>query len=173
MDTVKTICSKYDSISLGSTPAKAWYESRYELPYMRENILQLGLLIDTLETACTYDSISQVYESTIKVLRKYCPIAMAHVSHVYKEGASLYFTFMAKEDFNWENPLITRIRKAVIENFLEKKGTISHHHGVGTALRQFLPIERPEISRTIFMAIKKTLDPNFIMNPSSGLLSKY
>lgn len=170
MNRLSSICGKYDSVSLGKTPAHVWYESRYELPYMRENILQLGLLVDTLETACTYDNLINVYGSTIQVMKKFCSLAMAHVSHVYNEGASLYFTFMAKENFDWSQPKIQQIRDAVIRNFHHNNATISHHHGVGRAFRNHIKNERSEVSYSILKSIKKTLDPNSIMNPASGFL---
>ncbi|MHA2366539.1 MAG: FAD-binding oxidoreductase [Candidatus Hodarchaeales archaeon] len=171
-DKVSNFCKKYNAFSLGGSPAKRWYETRYDLPYLRENLLQLGILADTLETSATWDNLLKLYSAAITNLRKFCPIAMAHVSHVYTEGASLYFTFMAKEDYNWEDPLIQRIRNSTIQIFLDNGGTISHHHGVGQAFKSFLPLERPLLSLEVLKAIKSTLDPKNILNPASGILTE-
>ena len=95
---------------------------------------------------------------------------MVHVSHVYSQGASLYFTFMAKEDYNWKEPLIYRIRQSTIKTFLANGGTISHHHGVGQAFKNFLPNERSDLAFGLLKEIKHFLDPNNIMNPASGLI---
>ena len=169
MNKITSLCKKYQAVSLGKTPAKVWYDQRYELPYMRENILQLGILVDTVETSATFDKLFETYTSTIKCLKQICPIAMAHVSHVYPEGASLYFTFMVEDDFNWKDPVITKIRKVVAENFINHS-TISHHHGVGKAYKEFIHKERSEIENELLVTIKNKLDPNGILNPSSGLI---
>ena len=166
---ISTICNRHGGLSLGKSPAMEWYKTRFDLPYLRENFLEYGLLIDTIETATTYDKLEHLHDETLKTLMKYSNYAMAHVSHVYEEGASLYFTFLAKEDFNWENPLITRIRRDVIQGFLQHGGTISHHHGVGRAGSEYLPLERLEVANGILLSVKKYLDPKGIMNPSAGL----
>jgi alkyldihydroxyacetonephosphate synthase len=166
------ICKKHHAISLGKGPAKKWHKTRYDLPYLRENFLELGVLIDTIETSTTFDKLQVVHDETIKILQNYCVYAMAHISHVYEDGASLYFTFIGKEDFNWDDPLIKKIRKEVIECFITQGATLSHHHGVGTVFKEFLPRERSEVANGILQSVKDYLDPNHIMNPSAGLLYK-
>ena len=163
-------CKKYHALSLGKGPALKWYETRYDLPYLRENFLRLGIIVDTIETATLWENIFQLYTATITNFKKYCNIAMVHVSHVYSQGASLYFTFMAKEDYNWKEPLIYRIRQSTIKTFLANGGTISHHHGVGQAFKNFLPNERSDLAFGLLKEIKHFLDPNNIMNPASGLI---
>ncbi|MFW9930966.1 MAG: FAD-binding oxidoreductase [Candidatus Thorarchaeota archaeon] len=164
------ICKKYGGVSITGMPAKAWYKDRYNLPFYREKFFELGILVDTLETATTWEKIDTLYSEVMKKLKKYCKVRMAHISHVYEQGASLYFTFMAEETFNWQNPLIFQIRQEIVESFLINGGTISHHHGVGSAYKNFLPKERDQITLFLLKKIKNALDPKNIMNPSSGLL---
>ena len=169
LDVLSKSCKHFHGISLGEGPAKQWYESRYDIPFLRENFLEAGILLDTLETATTYDKLQTVHDKTLETLQKYCSFAMCHLSHVYPQGASLYFTFVAKETYNWEQPLINKIRREVITGFISQGATISHHHGVGMAFREFLPEERNEIANGMIKAVKEYLDPKNIMNPASGL----
>lgn len=169
LDVLTKSCKNYHGISLGEGPAKQWYDTRYDIPFLRENFLEAGLLLDTLETATTYDKLQIVHDKTLEILKKNCLFAMCHLSHVYPQGASLYFTFVSKEDYNWEHLLLEKIRKEVITGFISNGATISHHHGVGKALKEFLPQERSDIANGILKNIKSYLDPNDIMNPSSGL----
>ena len=170
LDVLTKSCKNFNGISLGDGPAKQWYDTRYDIPFLRENFLEAGILLDTLETATTYDKLQVVHDKALETLQKYCPFAMCHLSHVYPQGASLYFTFVAKEEYNWENLLLERIRKDVVTGFLENGATISHHHGVGTALRRYLPGERGELANGIIKAVKEYLDHKGIMNNSAGLL---
>jgi alkyldihydroxyacetonephosphate synthase len=166
---ITNICKKNQGISIGGSPAKSWYEDRYQLPHYRSNFMEQGLLVDTLETATTWDKLPILYKEVNAELKKYCKISMAHISHVYKEGAAIYFTFLNEEDYNWENPLISRIRKSIIPIFNKNNATISHHHGVGNAFKNFLDLEKDLIILEIFKSIKQIVDPNNIFNPSSGL----
>ncbi|MHA2289867.1 MAG: FAD-binding oxidoreductase [Promethearchaeota archaeon] len=166
---ITKICKKNQGISIGGSPAKSWYEDRYQLPHYRSNFMEQGLLVDTLETAATWDKLPILYKDVNTELKKYCKISMAHISHVYKEGAAIYFTFLNEEDYNWENPLISRIRNSVIPIFNKNNATISHHHGVGGAFKKFLDLEKDLITLEIFKSIKQIVDPNNIFNPSSGL----
>jgi alkyldihydroxyacetonephosphate synthase len=166
---ISNICKKNQGISIGGSPAKSWYEDRYQLPHYRSNFMEQGLLVDTLETATTWDKLPILYKEINTELKKYCKISMAHISHVYKEGAAIYFTFINEEDYNWENPLISRIRNSVIPIFIKNNATISHHHGVGSAFKKFLDLEKDLITLEIFKSIKQIVDPNNIFNPSSGL----
>ncbi len=170
LDVLSQSCKQFHGISLTSAPAKQWYETRYDIPFLRENFLEAGILLDTLETATTYDKLQTVHDKTLETLRKYCPFAMCHLSHVNPQGASLYFTFVATEDYNWDNLKLETIRKEVITGFIENGATISHHHGVGIALKPYLPKERSELANGILKAVKDYLDPKGIMNPSAGLL---
>lgn len=167
---VTDICKSHDAMSLGQSPGKTWYDGRYDLPYLRESLLRLGLLVDTLETATTWENLTTLYTACIANLKKYCPVAMAHVSHIYPQGASLYFTFIASEDFNWDEPLIQRIRRSHIETVLKNGGTISHHHGVGQAFHSFVSEERPPLARGLLQELKSYFDPDGIMNPASGFV---
>lgn len=170
LDVISKSCKLFHGISLTAGPAKDWYEQRYDLPFIRENFLEAGILLDTLETSATYDKLLTVHDKTLEAFKEYCPFVMCHLSHVYPQGASLYFTFVAIEDYKWNDLLLEKIRKAVVTGFIENGAAISHHHGVGIALKPYLSKERSELANGIIKAIKDYLDPKGIMNPSAGLL---
>jgi alkyldihydroxyacetonephosphate synthase len=90
---------------------------------------------------------------------------MAHFSHAYSEGCSIYFTFAghadgraaaeAKYDAIWREGLAAASRAG---------GTISHHHGVGLMKGPFMAEEHRE-SFAIYDALQATFDPDGILNP--------
>ena len=89
---------------------------------------------------------------------------MTHVSHIYPDGASLYFTFMAdakgKEIEMWK-----RIKEAANRAILSNGGTMSHHHGIGMDHKDNLEEERGPLQIKMLRSLKSTLDPEGILNP--------
>ena len=94
---------------------------------------------------------------------------MAHVSHSYPDGASLYFTYVFPRQLNREVEQWLAIKRAASDVLLENKGTISHHHGVGLDHAPWLAEEKGPIGFELLKTIKADMDPAGIMNPGKLL----
>ena len=97
-------------------------------------------------------------------------IVICHLSHAYRDGASLYFTFACRgapagaEIEQWR-----AIKTAACEAIVAAEGTITHHHAVG---RDHAPYMRSEVGETgveALRTLKERLDPAGIMNPGKLL----
>jgi glycolate oxidase len=66
-----------------------------------------------------------------------------------------------KEEYEKANKAVEDIFKATIR----LEGTISGEHGVGLTKKQYIGMELSDTSIELMKAIKKTFDPNGIMNP--------
>ncbi|MHA2244031.1 MAG: FAD-binding oxidoreductase [Candidatus Hodarchaeales archaeon] len=161
----KFYAKKFGGYYLGSRPAKSWYKRRFELPFIRDPLIDYGILIETFETNTTWDKIIDLYYAVRKVLNKECPILWTHGSHFYQNGANLYFTLAAPQEPSNEIEQYYRIKKKVLDTFQEYGGTLSHHHGIGRAFNSWLPQEIGEEGLKLLKSVKKTLDPKGIMNP--------
>ena len=89
--------------ALGGAPGRAWERGRYEGPYLRDELLDLGYLVETLETAHTWSRLGELYDAVAcrdrrraRRRRERPGLVMCHLSHAYRDGASLYFTFLAR-----------------------------------------------------------------------------
>jgi alkyldihydroxyacetonephosphate synthase len=161
-------------VSLGHRPGEAWYRSRFAAPYLRDELLDRGILVDTLETATNWSNLGKLYEAVSEALRSALsgrgtpPLVMCHVSHLYRSGASLYFTFLAKQDEDalgqWR-----AAKTAASEAIVAGGGTITHHHAIGRDHRQWLAAEDGELGIEVLRAAKERLDPAGIMNPGKLL----
>ncbi len=166
------LCRRLGGFHLGTSPGKQWYRSRHETAYFREQLINWGVMVDTLETATTWDNLLHLYGEVRSALRAALEeegrksMVACHVSHSYREGASLYYTFFApmaeegREEEQWE-----RAKRAASEAIMEYGGTISHHHGVGYEHAPWMRREVGDISLETIRAVKKTVDPAEIMNP--------
>jgi alkyldihydroxyacetonephosphate synthase len=157
-------------LRLGHRPGEAWLRGRYAGPYLRDELLDRGLLIETLETAGSWSGLEALYDAVRGALRRSLtdagtpPVVMCHVSHLYRSGASLYFTFLARQS---DAPLEQwrAAKSAASEAIMAAGGTITHHHAVGRDHAAWMPAEVGEVGLDLIRAAKQRLDPAGIMNP--------
>ena len=83
-------------VALGQPAGRAWVRSRFHGPYLRDELMDRGVLVETLETATTWAQLFTLYRAVGDALREHAPLVACHISHLYPTGASLYFTFMAR-----------------------------------------------------------------------------
>ena len=156
-------------IRLGSRPGAAWEHQRYRAPYLRDELLDRGVMVETLETATTWSNLHNVYNAVAGALREHAPLVMCHVSHLYGSGASLYFTFMAAQQRGQEIEQWHAVKTAACEAIVDAGGTITHHHAIGTDHAPFVAREIGETGLDLLRAAKSRLDPRGVMNPGKLL----
>ncbi|MBF6356930.1 FAD-binding oxidoreductase [Nocardia higoensis] len=155
---------------LGPEPARQWEHGRFAAPYLRDALLDVGVLCETLETATTWSNIAELKSAVTGALTESLggqgtpAVVMCHISHTYPTGASLYFTVVAKA---LETPIDQwmRAKSAASEAIVRAGGTITHHHAVGADHRAWLPEEIGELGVRVLAAIKREVDPVGILNP--------
>jgi alkyldihydroxyacetonephosphate synthase len=161
--------------ALGGAPGRAWERSRFEGPYLRDELMEHGYLIETLETAHTWSRLESLYEAVRGALEAALRdqgtpgIVMCHVSHVYRDGASLYFTALAPSRRDDEIEQWRAVKTAACEAIVAAGGTITHHHAVGRDHAPYMQAEVGETGLEALRALKARLDPAGIMNPGKLL----
>jgi alkyldihydroxyacetonephosphate synthase len=159
------------AVSLGAAPGRAWERTRYDAPYLRDELLDLGYMAETLETAHTWSRLGELYDEVRAAIRTALAaqgtpgIAMCHLSHVYRDGASLYFTFLARRRAGAEIEQWREVKTAACEAIVQSGGTITHHHAVGRDHAPYMRAEVGELGVETLRAVKQRLDPAGIMNP--------
>jgi alkyldihydroxyacetonephosphate synthase len=149
---------------------EAWAEGRFRAPYLRDALLDAGVLVETLETATFWSNLADLYDSVGAALRDSLtgqgtpPVVLCHISHLYPSGASLYFTVAAAQA---DDPVAQwREAKAAASDAIEAAGgTITHHHGVGVDHKPWYAREIGPLGVEVLRAVKATLDPDGILNP--------
>ena len=165
------IATRRGGLFVGRGPGNSWYENRFSMPYFRDPLLDHGVGIDTLETSTTWANVPRLYGavrgSILGAITDggHRGQVLAHISHTYLSGTSLYFTFLFSRDLDDEIGQWRRIKEAASRAISENGGTISHHHGVGVDHADWLPAEKGELGMTVLTATKAALDPEGIMNP--------
>jgi alkyldihydroxyacetonephosphate synthase len=167
---IKKIAKKYRAFSIGASPTKKWLEQRYSSAYLRDPLMDLGIMTDTLETAVMWNDLLPLWSAVRNYLKsRDKTVVMVHISHVYENGANLYFTFLSPMKTGDERNDYIHYHKGIIETIQKNKGSLSHHHGVGKSLAPWMEQELGKEAMELMQAIKNHLDPNGIMNPGNTL----
>lgn len=153
-------------IGVGTSAGERWEHGRYDGPYLREDLLDEGVLVETLETSASWSALTSTHEAVRHALHAALPgaVVMCHVSHVYPQGASLYFTVLGRQSASpaaqW-----ARAKRAACDAIVAAGATITHHHAVGTDHRDWMTDEVGELGVEVLRAVKGALDPVGILNP--------
>ena len=155
----------------GPRAAERWFRDRYETPYLRDSMIDHRIMVDTVETATTWSNLERLYEAAHKALLDaiwstgVAGLVGCHVSHVYTEGASLYFTFLARMKRGEELAQYDRVKSAVTRAILDNDGHLSHHHGIGVEHAKYLREAIGADAWHLLGSLKRAMDPKGIMNP--------
>lgn len=163
-----SICDRFGK-SLGPGPGQHWLENRFSVSYKQSPMLHLGAFVDTMEVSTTWSNLMPLYKAVHRALRPHV-FVMAHFSHVYAEGSSIYFTFagfgkdgdetLSRYEATWE---------AGLTAVAESGASIAHHHGVGQSKARWTERDHPQ-GRAHFEALKDRYDPDRILNPGKVYL---
>jgi alkyldihydroxyacetonephosphate synthase len=160
---------------LGQTAGRSWEHGRYDGPYLRDTLLGIGAMVETLETSHTWSRLQELRAAVGGAIRAALaaggtpPLVWCHLSHAYADGASLYFTFIARARRGAEVEQWRQVKRAACEAIVAHGGTISHHHAVGRDHAPYMRAEVGEIGLDLLRAAKERLDPAGIMNPGKLL----
>ena len=164
------VCRRHGGFGLGAGVGRQWLAERFALPYLRDVLLDRGVMTDTLETATLWGNVDGLHGRVTAALEDAgAGFVMCHVSHAYPDGASLYFSFLARQEPGAEIAQWLRMKRAATDCIMAHGGTLSHHHGVGYEHAPWLPAEVTAPGIAALRAAKSALDPTSIMNPGKLL----
>jgi alkyldihydroxyacetonephosphate synthase len=156
---------------LGQAAGRSWEHGRFQGPYLRDTLMGMGAMVETLETSHTWTKLAELHAVVGGAIRDSLAaqgtpgLVFCHLSHAYADGASLYFTFISRAKRGAEIEQWAAVKRAACEALVAAGGTITHHHAVG---RDHAPYMEAEVGRTgldVLRAVKEELDPAGIMNP--------
>jgi alkyldihydroxyacetonephosphate synthase len=160
---------------LGQSAGRAWEHGRYQGPYLRDTLMGMGAMVETLETSHTWSRLGELHEGVAGAIRGALEgqgtpgLVFCHLSHAYADGASLYFTFISRARRGAELEQWAAVKRAACEAIVAHGGTITHHHAVGRDHAPYMQAEVGEVGLGVLRAVKERLDPTGVMNPGKLL----
>ena len=161
------IARAHGAMSLTGYATKQWEHGRYSDVHMREDLLDYGIILDTLETGVTWDNLHNLHQS-VRAFVKQRPgtCCLTHASHFYPQGTNLYFIFMIKPRDDEE---FFQFRSDIVSKIVEQGGSVSHHHGIGRMFAPWMEKHLGPEQMAVLRALKRHFDPQNIMNPGGTL----
>jgi alkyldihydroxyacetonephosphate synthase len=156
--------------ALGTDVGQAWADGRFDGPYLRDSLLDIGVLVETFETVTFWSRLQQLYGAVKRAVEDALtdqgttPLVLCHVSHVYETGASLYFTVVAKQ---LDDGLTqwSRAKAAASDTIVAHGASITHHHAVGRDHKPWFEQEIGPVGVEVLRAVKSRVDPAGVLNP--------
>ncbi|MFW0786634.1 FAD-binding oxidoreductase [Gordonia sp. CPCC 206044] len=167
---VSAVLERLGGTCAGSGPGEAWRTGRFRGPYLRDPLLDAGVLVETLETVTYWSHIAELKASVTDAVTEALtaqgtpPLVMCHISHVYPTGASLYFTVVCPET---DDPIAQwwTAKSAANAAIRTAGAAITHHHAVGRDHRATYHQEIGDLALDALRAVKQVFDPAGICNP--------
>ncbi len=152
--------------------AEAWRSSFLRMPYVRDGMARMGAIVETFETAITWDRLEALHDAmrvelaaVIEAVTGRPGLLNCRLTHVYPDGAAPYYTVIAAGRAGSEVEMWDDIKTASMEILTRHRATVTHHHAVGRDHRPGYDRQRPEPFAAALRAAKAALDPSGILNP--------
>lgn len=164
---ITALLTSLGGVSLGTEGGEAWAEGRFHGPYLRDSLLDVGVLAETMETVTFWSNLDTVYTAVKDAVTASLgteSLVLCHISHVYETGASLYFTVATKQA---EDALAQWLvaKDAVSAAMVRNGASITHHHAVGRDHKPWLAEEIGPVGVEMLRAVKLRMDPTGVLNP--------
>jgi alkyldihydroxyacetonephosphate synthase len=120
------------------------------MPYLRDGMARMSAIVETFETACTWDRAEALYHEVrtgigeaIEDVTGAPGIVNCRFTHVYPDGPAPYFTVIAAGRRGDEVRMWDELKVAAMEVLTRHRATVTHHHAVGRDHRPGYDRQRP------------------------------
>nr|WTB28563.1 FAD-binding oxidoreductase [Streptomyces sp. NBC_00830] len=159
------IATGHGAAVLGPEPAAAWMGRRFDFSTVENYLNSPGGFAETIEVAHTWRHIEGLYDAMKTALAPFADEVLAHFSHVYTQGTSMYLILLGRApDDAAATERLEKIWATAMAICLEQGAELSHHHGGGLARS---PYARRSLgsAHVVLRKLKHALDPDAILNP--------
>jgi alkyldihydroxyacetonephosphate synthase len=170
----KKLIESLGAEDLGEGPGKTWWEEkRFSIAFPSSDHPLFGIptpgtirISGCIDSAGSFDYLVKVQRGLKETVEGMGMFLGAHFSHWYPTGGMIYPTFVGEFKIGPEaSTKYNEVWRRGIEITQKLGGTINHHHGIGVNLGRFMRWELGDAGFENFRKIKRTMDPNHIMNP--------
>ncbi len=168
-----SVAKAHRGVHAGAKPGAGWVKNRFRSAYLRNSLWDAGYAVDTMETCVNWPGVTACMRAVEQGAREVFQRdnervhAYTHLSHVYRQGCSVYSTFVWRlcGDPDRELERWARFKQAVSGTIVKHGATISHQHGVGVDHAAYLPAEKGAAGMGLLRAMAREFDPDGLLNP--------
>jgi alkyldihydroxyacetonephosphate synthase len=175
---VGKVVKAHEGVGIGTGPGVLYDQKKFDTPYIRDFLLDRGGAADVSDTAAPWSLMNPLHEQVFKAANAaFDQIGvkgwiMCHLSHSYRSGACLYFTFAFVEE---GRPTIEKydvVKRAIQQAFVDVGGTLSHHHAVGVEHAPWLEDVLSPSGYNVIAGLLESADPGRNLNPGKIVTTK-
>eukprot|EP00996_Jenningsia_fusiforme_P002422 NODE_3251_length_1015_cov_9.246377_g2989_i0.p1 GENE.NODE_3251_length_1015_cov_9.246377_g2989_i0~~NODE_3251_length_1015_cov_9.246377_g2989_i0.p1 ORF type:complete len:299 (+),score=52.88 NODE_3251_length_1015_cov_9.246377_g2989_i0:56-898(+) len=169
------VCSRLGGFCVGKGAGDNWQKKKYDLPLVRDFVLDHGLWADVFETVLLYSNLLACWKDVRESLNQVWASqgtrgwVGCHISHQYATGACLYFTYCGTQRDKQDMEIFLKLKQAAMGAILRHGGGLTHHHGIGYEHVPWMNEYLGRRSVDILRAVKKQVDPKGLCNPGKLL----
>ncbi|MFO0651818.1 MAG: FAD-binding oxidoreductase [Polyangiales bacterium] len=158
----RSLCLGAAGRDAGDAAWRRWLVRRHAVSYRQPPTYTRGVWADTMEVAAPWSRLGALYENVREALGG-GGFVMAHMSHAYPDGCSIYFTFAgaSKTDADATVTYDATWKRALAAAH-DAGGTVAHHHGVGRSKRSAMGMEWGAGVR-VLEALRGAADPSGVL----------
>ena len=153
----------------GEEPGRAWEHGRFRAPYLRDSLLDLGVLVETLETATFWSGVEDLYAGVKAALEAELAVTTADARAVPRlarlRDRLLPLLHGGRPPGRRALEQWARAKRAASDAIVARGATITHHHAIGTDHLPWLEAEIGPVGVRILRAVKAELDPTGVLSP--------
>lgn len=157
--------AEHHGADLGAGPGQTWERTRFDASWLERGNAGATRIADAIEVSAAWPELEGLHSKVLTAIRPYVDKAYAHYSHFYPNGGAVYFIFFTSGDDRQE--VLHRYRNAwdaALSIVVEAGGSVSHHHGVGEARKDWMYREHGA-GLQILDKLKTALDPAGVLSP--------
>jgi alkyldihydroxyacetonephosphate synthase len=172
------LVANYGALYAGAENGRKGYQLTYAIAYIRDFLMQYGVIGETYETSASWDCLEKICTAVKKAADLEHerlgfpgkPYVSARITQIYPTGACIYFThgtsIVGLPDGDKKFHAVEKAMRSVI---MANGGSVSHHHGIGklraVAARKF----SSNTTQQALIALKKELDPGNVFAVGNNL----
>lgn len=167
MEISEGVCEELGEKLDGDAVFERWLETRYLTGKSAEGFKRSpGFVADTLEMAGRWSDLAAIYTEVVNAVNAVpgTLAGSAHQSHAYVDGACLYFSLRGEVEVDHRAQWYRQAWDAANAVLIKYNAALSHHHGVGLLRAPYMQ-ESLGSAFPVLQSIKRTLDPQNILNP--------
>lgn len=163
------IAAEQGGTVLGPEPAVHWEQRRFNWSWFTDAVSHEGGAAEAIEVSASWSELPALYEKMKQAAAPIMQDFMAHVSHVYDQGAALYA--IVRGEFGTDDEALKHydaVWESVVSAALDAGAVMGHHHGVGLERAPWMERALGTEGVNLMRSLQKALDPAGIMNPGKA-----
>ncbi len=179
-DLAMKVCGDHKGVLVGRGIGQSWLHDRYKWPYLRDMLIERGVMVCRLETTVPWMKLMNVYETAMSAIKVAISATdggpgyvMMRIAYANEHSVLLRLIFMGRQASGGPDVKLAQsqaIKQAATEAILNAGGTLPCYQPIGHDHARWIEEEIGPLGIKVVRHLKQTFDPENLLN--DGVLSR-